>query len=64
MLDTSRDDLCKQFESRWDAAERGISSGSKQFAIETILQKENIEISEFLKILADDILQQVRNSAF
>ena len=66
MLHTSRDDLCKQFGSRWDAAERGISSGSKLFAIETILQKEkskylNLENFEQTTILADEKFSKQAN---
>ena len=32
-LEPNFEGLCKQFGSRWDATERGFSSGSKLFAI-------------------------------
>ena len=65
MLDLSRDNLCKQFGSRCDAAERGISSGSKLFAIEIIFQKEksrnlNFENFEQTTFLADEKFRVLR----
>ena len=47
--------LCKQFGSRWDATERGVSSGSKLFAI-LIVVFEKSEENDDLRTSADDIL--------
>ena len=49
---TDFEGLCKQFGSRWDATERGGSSGSKLFAILIVKNEENANFRNS----ADDIL--------
>jgi len=41
VLEPNFEGLCKQFGSRWDATERGVSSGSKLFAILIVVLEKN-----------------------
>jgi len=42
--------LCKQFGSRWDATERGVSSGSKLFAILIVVFEKKVKKMMILEI--------------
>ncbi len=56
VLEPNFEGLCKQFGSRWNATERGVSSGSKLFAILIVLFEKKIEENANFRNLADNIL--------
>ena len=69
---TGFEGLCKQFGSRLDATERGVSSGSKLFAILIVFFEKKIEENANFRNSADNILaddkfpsmQRVKNNLY
>ncbi|KAH3885851.1 hypothetical protein DPMN_009849 [Dreissena polymorpha] len=50
VLELNFEGLCKQFQSRCDATERGVSSGSKLFAILIVFFEKNLKEMLILEI--------------